>query len=132
MQRMDFTGPDVTGSALDSLMLQMGVARSDTGGAIDLIGCDPVVPSRHRPGLASAAALAAQGAAIAAIWKFPTYPKHLSRLLDLLGCTNDSTEVMANSVRQWNAVELEDALAERNLVGAVSCSREEWLAQMCR
>ena len=172
---------------LESLLSQIGISRADSGGPIEIVGSDPVVPSRHRPGLASAAALAAQAAAIGTIWKmrtgrsqeisvdllqaaipglrtvrylvqnghsldffgpqttapnffatrddrriyllrFPTYPKHLRRLLELLGCTNDSTEAMSNAVRGWNAVELEDALAERRLVGAVSRQREEWLA----
>ncbi|MFC1533994.1 CoA transferase [Thermodesulfobacteriota bacterium] len=47
----------------------MGLDENETGGRIDIIGDDPVVPSRHRPGVASAVALAAQGAAIATIWR---------------------------------------------------------------
>lgn len=184
---MDVIEADVTSSTLNSLLSQIGLSPGDSGGAIDILGHDPVVPGRHRHGLASAAALAAQGAAIAAIWKlrsgrgqdvsvdlrravlpglrtvryleqnghaldffesnatapnffrtgddrriyllrFPSYPRHLQRLLDLLGCTNDDTGTLAGAVRRWNALELEDALAERKLVGAIARSRQEWLA----
>ena len=174
-------------ATLASLLSQIGLSKTDSGGAIDIIGCDPVVPSRHRPGLASSAALAAQGAAIATIWKirsgrgqdvavdmrqaavpglrtvryleqnghsldffepstkafnfFPTrddrriyllrlksYPRLLENLVDLLGCTNDRTETLMAGAARWVAADLEEALAERRLVGAMSRSRQEWLA----
>ncbi|MFC1535088.1 CoA transferase [Thermodesulfobacteriota bacterium] len=54
---------------LSDLLSNMGLDENETGGKIDIIGDDPVVPSRHRPGVASAAALAAQGAAVATIWR---------------------------------------------------------------
>jgi len=55
--------------ALDRLLVDLGLDRRDTGGRIDFIGDDPIVASRHRPGAASAAALAAQAVGIAAIWR---------------------------------------------------------------
>lgn len=51
------------------LLKQIGLAESDTGGAVSITGEDPIVASPHRLGAASAAALAAQGAAIAAMWR---------------------------------------------------------------
>lgn len=51
------------------LLKQIGVAESDTGGTVSITGDDPIVASPHRLGAASAAALAAQGTAIAAIWR---------------------------------------------------------------
>lgn len=56
-------------AVLDSLLSTIGVSRADTGGEIRIGGVDPVVSSRHRLGGATAVALAAQGAAVAAIWK---------------------------------------------------------------
>jgi crotonobetainyl-CoA:carnitine CoA-transferase CaiB-like acyl-CoA transferase len=55
--------------ALSELLAIIGVERRDTGGAIRIHGSDPVLASPNRYGTATAAALAAQGAAIAAIWK---------------------------------------------------------------
>lgn len=51
------------------LLSQMGVSPEETGGSIVITGADPIVASPHRLGAASAAALAAQGAAIAAVWR---------------------------------------------------------------
>lgn len=51
------------------LLKQIGVAESDTGGTVSVNGGDPIVPSPHRLGAAASAALAAQGTAIAAIWR---------------------------------------------------------------
>ena len=54
------------------LLSQMGVSAEDTGGTIAIGGADPVVASPHHLGAAAAAALAAQGAAVAAIWRMRT------------------------------------------------------------
>lgn len=54
---------------LDDLLTAMGMHRGLTGGSVTISGEDPVVPGRHRVGLAVGSALAAQGAAVAAIWK---------------------------------------------------------------
>lgn len=51
------------------LLSQMGMSAEDTGGAITIAGADPIVASPHHLGAAASAALAAQGAAIAAIWR---------------------------------------------------------------
>lgn len=53
----------------EKLLSAIGIERTDSGGSITLSGEDPVVPSRHKIGLAAGSALAAQGAAIAAIWR---------------------------------------------------------------
>ncbi len=55
--------------ALNGLLKVIGVAAEDTGGKLSITGADPVVNSRYRLGTAVSAALLAQGAAIAAIWK---------------------------------------------------------------
>jgi crotonobetainyl-CoA:carnitine CoA-transferase CaiB-like acyl-CoA transferase len=60
---------DIAQTALRRLLSQIGLAETDAGGTISIQGEEPVVPSRHRLGTASAVALAAQGAAVAAIWR---------------------------------------------------------------
>jgi crotonobetainyl-CoA:carnitine CoA-transferase CaiB-like acyl-CoA transferase len=55
------------------------------------------------------------------------YPDHFLRMLDFLDCS-DARDAIAASVAQWNAVELEDAMAERKLVGGVARTSAEWLA----
>lgn len=172
-------------TALDELLGIMGLARAETGGSISFSGADPVAPGRHRLGTAAAAALAAQGAAVAAIWKqrsgqgqdievdlrkaavpglrtiyhirqsgyrfrvppvvlkpvqdfyrtrdgrliyilrAPAYAETLLRTLDLLDCAFNPA-AMAKAVAAWDALELEDAIAERRLVGVVSRGRTEW------
>lgn len=56
-------------TALDSLLAKLDFPALEGQSAIDFAGMDPVVPSRYRPGLASAVALAAQATGIAAIWR---------------------------------------------------------------
>lgn len=54
------------------------------------------------------------------------YPLLRNGLLDLLGCSMETPSI-ANAVAQWNAFELEDAIAAKGLCGAVARSHEEWL-----
>ncbi len=56
-------------SALRRLMVLLDLPVESIDRSIRLVGRDPVVPSRYRTGLASAAALAAQAAGILEIWK---------------------------------------------------------------
>jgi crotonobetainyl-CoA:carnitine CoA-transferase CaiB-like acyl-CoA transferase len=173
-------------AALRELLTLLELPTEGIGREIFIQGTDPVVPSRYRIGLASAAALAAQAVGAMEIWKkrggraqtaivdlqraavpglrttayqkrdgrqlrgsgwpawekqifFRTkdgrmiylmrhgaYPEHLSRLLNFLKCPPDS-EAIARAVLQWNAQELEDALAERRLMGVIARTRDEWL-----
>ncbi len=141
----------------------------------------PILPSVLRLGDCAGAALAAQGAAIAEIWRRrsgerqriavqaeaaslatfsanyitqsgypvartePSYPLTQfyqandgrwcfmhgalpllrNGLLDLLGCTMEPASIAA-AVSKWDSFELEEAIAERNLCGVVTRSREEW------
>lgn len=172
---------------LESLLHAIGVRREDVGGSIRIEGADPVVSSRHRVGGATACALAAQGAAIAAIWKqrtgrgqdidvevrraavpglrtayhmaqnghhvdvfprspypqtdffrtrdgrqmyilrTPMYMQNLLGTLGLLKCSPDPVD-MARAVLQWDALDLEEAMAERKLVGVMCRTRAEWAA----
>ena len=177
---------DIAQTSLRKLLSQIGLADSDAGGTISIHGEEPVVPSRHRLGTASAVALAAQGTAIAAIWRqrsgrgqtvdvdlcqaampglctsehlsqsghplyggrdpamvanffaakdgrrlyilrAPAYVPHMLRLLEFLGCAN-TTEAIAAVVARWRSDELEEALAERKIIGTIARTREEWLA----
>jgi crotonobetainyl-CoA:carnitine CoA-transferase CaiB-like acyl-CoA transferase len=59
----------VLDTALTSLLAQIGVARTSPGGSVSIIGDDPVASGVHRLGGASAVALAAQGAVLAAWWR---------------------------------------------------------------
>lgn len=54
---------------LADLLASLDIQPQDHGCELSLTGADPVVPGRHRIGLASAAALAAHGAGVAAIWR---------------------------------------------------------------
>ena len=171
---------------LDKLLSQIGLTVGDAGGSVSLIGEEPVVPSRHRLGSASAIALAAQGTAIAAIWRMrsgrgqdvsvdirqaavpglctsdyltqsghhvdrgryadlaanffatkddrriyilrpPHYTAHMLRMLEFFGCAN-TTPALSAAVARWHSAELEEALAERKIIGAIARHREEWLA----
>ena len=55
------------------------------------------------------------------------YPANLLGVLNLLRCRN-SSEDLAEAIGQWDGRELEEALAERKLVGALARTRAEWLA----
>jgi crotonobetainyl-CoA:carnitine CoA-transferase CaiB-like acyl-CoA transferase len=173
-------------SALRTLLSHIGLAGADAGGAISIQGEEPAVPSRHRHGTASAVALAAQGAAIAEIWRqrsgrsqtvavdlrqaavpglatadhlsqsghpvdrgrnpalaanffatadgrrlyilrAPAYVPHMLRLLEFFGCAN-TTDAIAAFTARWRADELEEALAERKIIGTIARTRAEWLA----
>jgi crotonobetainyl-CoA:carnitine CoA-transferase CaiB-like acyl-CoA transferase len=175
---------DIADETCQRLLSQMGVLPEEIAGKIAIAGADPIVASPHRLGAASAAALAAQGAAIAAIWRMrtgrgqdvsvdlrravvpglrtvfhvsqggkrlrspgayggthffrtrdnrmiyllrvPAYTRMLLGLLDLLHCSSDD-ESVAKAVAQWHSTELEDAIAERKLVGVMARRRDEWL-----
>ena len=153
---------------------------------ITIAGTDPVVPSRYKPGLASAVSLGAYAAGIAEIWRlrgnphqsagidlakaavpglrtlsyvrrgrhalqlqrpeserqvfFETrdgrqmyllrhafYHEHFTRLLSCLDCSPD-TRSIARAVSRFDALELEEKLAEARAMGALARTREEWLA----
>ena len=55
--------------ACAELLSLMGIDAEASGGVVSIVGDDPVSDSRFRPGAAAAAALAAQGTAVAAIWR---------------------------------------------------------------
>nr|MDQ2736626.1 CoA transferase [Pseudomonadota bacterium] len=172
---------------VDELLSTIGVKRDDVGGQISIAGADPVVSSRFRIGGATSAALAAQGAAIAAIWRkrtgrgqdvfvelrraavpglrtayhlsqngypvemfprsrypqtdffrtrdgrqiyilrTPLYIQNLLGTLALLNCSHDPVD-MARAVSKWDALELEESMADKKLVGVMCRTRDEWLA----
>lgn len=55
------------------------------------------------------------------------YASKLIGLLGLLKCANDSAS-LAEAISRWDSNDLEEALAERKLVGVVARGREAWLA----
>ena len=55
------------------------------------------------------------------------YPTLRDRTLDILGCAN-SRAAIGNAVMRWDAIELEDYLANKGVTGAVARSHAEWLA----
>jgi crotonobetainyl-CoA:carnitine CoA-transferase CaiB-like acyl-CoA transferase len=57
---------------LDDLLATLGPIEGMDSDLVEIVGDDPVVESRFRPAAAAAAALAAQGAGVAAIWKIRT------------------------------------------------------------
>lgn len=177
---------DMRKEVLARLLDTLGFPSPSSVPEIYFAGTDPVVPSRYRPGLASAVALAAQAVGVEAIWRqrggsrqtlgidvrraavpglrtvshvkrdghtlqlprpateskvfFETadgrqiyllrhafYHEHFSRLLAFLGCSA-ATDSIERAVARWKSHELEDALAEARVIGAISRTREEWLA----
>ena len=56
-------------AALAELLDGIGVDPADSGGRIDFLGADPVVPSTLRLGAASSLALAAKSVAVAKLWR---------------------------------------------------------------
>ncbi|MDF0530367.1 CoA transferase [Tsukamurella sp. 8F] len=56
-------------AALDDLLSTVGLAASDSGGAIDFVGADPVLPGTLRLAGATSLALVAKSVAVAAIWR---------------------------------------------------------------
>jgi crotonobetainyl-CoA:carnitine CoA-transferase CaiB-like acyl-CoA transferase len=64
---MRFEGGD--GALLIQLLSTLGLAPDDVGGSLQVMGDDPIVGGPHRTGRVAALALAAQAAAIAALWR---------------------------------------------------------------
>ena len=182
-----FDGTSAATAVCADLLRHMGIDPEAGGGAIRIVGDDPVSDSRFRPGAAAAAALAAQGTAIAAIWRlrsgegqdvsvdlrraatvglrtsrnihqngthyedlprprvrFPEFhrsrdgrqmyllrsfanPEPLVSLLTVLDCVH-TPEAFATAVAKWDALELEERLAEERLVGVIARPRQEWRA----
>ena len=62
-------------------------------------------------------------------WYLPTaaYPHMVPDWLGLLGCAINERSV-TEAIAQWNAQELEDAAADRGMIGSICRTREEWLA----
>src|SRR5215813_5970715 len=62
-------------------------------------------------------------------WYLPTapYPQTLPDWLGLLRCDFNPRGV-GNAIAKWNAQELEDAAAERGMLGTICRSPEEWLS----
>lgn len=173
-------------SVLANLLERLALPGQDWLARTTITGHDPVVPSRYKPGLASATALAAYAAGIGEVWRlrgngpqsiginlskaavpglrtlayvrrgrhllqlqrpaserrvfFETrdgrqmyllrhafYHEHFSRLLSCLDCSPD-TQSIARAVKRYDALELEDALAEAKAMGAIARTSEEWLA----
>jgi crotonobetainyl-CoA:carnitine CoA-transferase CaiB-like acyl-CoA transferase len=61
------------------------------------------------------------------LMRHAVYYEHLCKLLSFLDCSPDSASI-ARAVSHWNAAELEDALAERKLMGTIVRSYDEWRA----
>ena len=182
---MSFIENSAATTACAELLSLMGLDADSGGGAVRITGEDPVSDSRYRPGAAAAAALAAQGTAIATIWRmrsgegqdlsvdlrraaavglrtsrnirqngtrhedlprptvrFPDFfrtrdgrqiyvlrtlanPEPLVRMLTLLDCVH-TPEAMAAAIGKWDALELEERIAEERLVGVIARPRDEW------
>lgn len=54
---------------LDGLYRELGIDETDSGGKVSIHGADPLVPSVHRIGDATAASLAALGTETASVWR---------------------------------------------------------------
>jgi len=56
-------------TAFQILLQRVGIQPGELAGAVRFVGQDPVVPSLHRYGAATAAALAVYGAGVAMLWR---------------------------------------------------------------
>ncbi|MCU1680827.1 MAG: biosynthetic enzyme [Amycolatopsis sp.] len=56
-------------TALTTVLADIGMDLSETGGSVEFVGADPVVPSPLRLGAGAAIALAAKSAAVAKLWR---------------------------------------------------------------
>lgn len=63
------------------------------------------------------------------LMRHAVYYGHLSKLLAFLDCSPDSASI-AHAVSRWNSAALEDALAERKLMGTIVRSYDEWRASL--
>ena len=63
-------------------------------------------------------------------WFLPTgaYPRLLDSMCTFLGCSPDKNSI-AKAVSKWDAMELDEAAADKELVFAVVRTPEEWAAQ---
>ena len=59
------------------------------------------------------------------LMRHAVYYEHLSKLLAFLDCSPDSASI-ARATAKWDALALEDALADRKLMGTIVRSFEEW------
>jgi hypothetical protein len=59
------------------------------------------------------------------LMRHAVYYEHLSKLLAFLDCSPDSASI-ARATAKWEAVALEDSLADRRLMGTIVRSFEEW------
>lgn len=55
------------------------------------------------------------------------YHEHFSRLLECLDCSS-ATGSIARAVAKWDAIALEDRLAEAKAIGALARTQDEWMA----
>jgi crotonobetainyl-CoA:carnitine CoA-transferase CaiB-like acyl-CoA transferase len=62
-------GSATANRVLDELLRALALGRDGSGGAIAFIDDDPIAATRHRPGAAAAAAIAAEAVGIATIWR---------------------------------------------------------------
>ncbi|GEL17241.1 CoA transferase [Pseudonocardia asaccharolytica] len=79
---------------LADLLASLDLSVADLGGTVTIKGDDPLVSSRHRLAAATAAALAAQGVAVGAIWRMRS------------GRGQDVTVDAAQAVHALNSVKL--------------------------
>lgn len=59
------------------------------------------------------------------IYLHPSFPESTKRLLAVLGCKSDR-DAVASVVKDWNAQDLEDAVAEARACAGIARSPEEW------
>ncbi len=80
-----------------------------------------------RPPLESANFFQAKDGRRLYVLRISQYASLVSGVLKLLECNNE-TEALSRAVARWDSDALEDALAERGLLGCIARTRDEWLA----
>ena len=61
-----------TPADLRALLAEVGITPEDAGGTVEFLGEDPILPSVHRLGAASAVGMMANAVGVAAIWRMQT------------------------------------------------------------
>jgi crotonobetainyl-CoA:carnitine CoA-transferase CaiB-like acyl-CoA transferase len=115
-----------TNAVLSDLLHRLALPADEWLDRIAIRGHDPVVPSRYRPGLASAAALAAYGAGIAEIWRLRGNGLQ-SIGIDLAKAAVPGLRTLAYVRRGRHALQLQRPASERQVFFETRDGRQMYL-----
>ncbi|WP_299654897.1 CoA transferase [uncultured Jannaschia sp.] len=115
-----------TNTALLDLLRKLALPDTEHRCRVTIRGHDPVVPSRYRPGLASAVALAAYGAGVAEIWRLRGNGAQ-SIDVDLAKAAVPGLRTLAYIRRGRHALQLQRPASERQVFFETRDGRQMYL-----